>query len=57
MIGQNQHSNYITRKINPTKKVEIIKRSNYNILLQMQPFPMPNTIQRKQNIKSAENPL
>lgn len=37
--------------------VGIIKRSNYNVLFQMQLVPMPNTIQRKQNIKSAENPL
>ena len=51
MIGQNQH------KLIHTKIVGIIKRSNYNILLQMQTVPMPNTIQRKQNIKSAENPL
>ena len=40
-------------KINPTKKVGIIKRSNYNTLL----HTIINTIEHKQNIKSWKNAL
>lgn len=53
MIGQNQYSTASQEKINLTKRVGIIKRSNYNVL----PHTILNTIHHKQNIKSWKNAL